>query len=248
MQNVFRKTVTVTPGDVDRYDRLTPAAMLLYIQSISGDHSSAMSLTYEALAEQGIFWAVIRNRVRIQRMPVSHEQITLETWPMPTTRVAYPRCTVAYDAEGKELFRSVCLWVLMDLKNRTMLLPGKSGVNVEGFLRGDELETPGSLMPKQLENTLQRSVVYSDLDKNGHMNNTRYLTWVEDLLPSAYHQGHQVKEITLCYINEAREGQALDVTWELEESGLLHVDIHRQKPEETGGYDRVFAARLRYEK
>ena len=80
------------------------------------------------------------------------------------------------------------------------------------------------------------------------MNNTRYLTWVEDLLPSAYHQGHQVKEITLCYINEAREGQALDVTWELEESGLLHVDIHRQKPEETGGYDRVFAARLRYEK
>mgnify|MGYP002517044180 CR=1 FL=1 len=31
-----------------------------------------------------------------------NEDITVETWPMPTTRTAYPRATVGYDAQGNE--------------------------------------------------------------------------------------------------------------------------------------------------
>ena len=61
---------------------------------------------------------------------------------MPTTRTAYPRSTIAYDADGKECFRAISLWVLMDTQNRSMVLPGKSGVDVAGLLRGCELAVP----------------------------------------------------------------------------------------------------------
>lgn len=246
MSNCFRKEFKIRPTEVDRYGRLKPSAMLLYIQQTAGLHSDSFSLTYDALAQQGIFWAVIRHKIEVTRLPREHETITVETWPMPTTRVAYPRSTVAYDEQGNVLFRSICLWILMDLNNRSMLLPGKSGVDVDGFLRGDELSTPKSLPPKPLKETTGRQVVFSDLDRNGHMNNARYLDWTQDLLPSHHHKDHPIKEITMCYINEALEGQKLDLNWEQDEEDNLCVDIHRTKEDETD-YERIFAARITYE-
>lgn len=247
MNKSYRKEYNVYATEVDRYGRLKPSAMLLYIQNISGLHCDSYSLTYEELASRGIFWAVIRHRVEINRLPMEHETITLETWPMPTTAAAYPRSTVATDEKGNVLFRSHCLWVLMDLKNRTMLLPKKSGVVVDGFLRGDELSTPRSLIPKALEQLLSRQVVFSDLDRNGHMNNARYLDWLQDLNPSSFHEAHPIREVNLCYLNEALEGQNLDVRYGSLEDGFFHVDIQRTNPEDPRNKDRIFAAKVRYE-
>ena len=246
MSNCFRKEIKIRPTEVDRYGRLKPSAMLLYIQQTAGLHSDSYNLTYDALADRGIFWAVIRHKIEVTRLPLENETITVETWPMPTTRAAYPRSTVAYDEQGNVLFRSICLWILMDLNDRSMLVPGKSGVNVEGFLRGDELTTPKSLAPKPFKEKTSRQVVFSDLDRNGHMNNARYLDWTQDLLPSDHHQDHPVKELTVCYINEALEGQKLDLNWEMDEDGTLQLDIHRAK-EDGDDYDRIFAARVVYQ-
>lgn len=247
MTTSYRKEFQIRPTEVDRYGRLKPSAMLLYIQQTAGEHSDSFDLTYDALAQRGIFWAVIRHKIEVTRLPQENETITLETWPMPTTRVAYPRSTVAYDAQGNVLFRSICLWILMDLKNRSMLLPAKSGVVVDGFMRGDELSTPKSLIPLALTKLNSRQVVFSDLDRNGHMNNARYLDWVQDLLPSEYHRDHPVKELNMCYINEALETQKLDLTWDYDDEGILNVDIHRSKDGAGGDYDRIFATKVTYE-
>ena len=240
----YRQKFTIEPTAVDRYKRLKPSMLLLYAQEVAGHHSDAFDLTYDGLAERGLFWAIIRNRVQITRLPMEGETITLETWPMPTTRVAYPRATAAYDEAGNELFRCTGLWVLMDIASRAMILPGKSGVDVPGYLRGDELEAPKSLLPKDLSHSENRRVCFTDLDCNGHMNNARYLDWVADLLPSEFHQEHPVKEFTLCYLNESLEGDRLDVAWELDASGTLNVDISR--PKEDGKNDRIFVARVSY--
>ena len=240
----YRQQFTIEPTAVDRYKRLKISMLLLYVQEISGHHSDELGQTYAGLAQRGLFWAVIRNRVQITRLPVEGETITLKTWPMPTTRAAYPRATAAYDAEGKEIFRCTSLWVLMDIASRAMILPGKSGVEVPGVLRGNELAAPKSLMPKELREKVFRKVCFTDLDCNGHMNNARYLDWVADLLPSEFHREHPVQEFTLCYLNESLEADALDVNWEIDDTGTLNVDIHRGKGD--GDYDRIFAARISY--
>ena len=247
MQPIYRQQFHIDPVAVDCFGRLKPSMLLLYAQEVAGHHSDLLSFTYDALASRGLFWAIIRNRVSITRLPREHEDITIETWPMPTTRTAYPRSTIAYDAEGNELFRSVSLWVLMDRENRSMILPGKSGVDLEGTLRGLELASPRSLAPRPLGSCSRRQVRFSDLDVNGHMNNTRYLDWLMDLLPSSFHGSHSVKDFTLCYMNEALEGQPLDLNWELDETGALQVDIHRGKGDDAGDFDRIFAARIEFE-
>jgi hypothetical protein len=51
----------------------------------------------------------------------------------------------------------------------------------------------------------------------------------------------------MCYINEALENQQLDLMWNYDEEGILHVDIHRSKDGDGSDYDRIFATRIKYE-
>ena len=245
MEPIYEQEYFVNDAAVDCFGRLKPSMLLFYCQDVAGSHCIELGTDYDTMADLNLFWAITRVKVQINRLPRSGEFITVKTWPMPTTRVCYPRSTVAYDRNGNELFRAIALWVLMDLENRTMVLPGKSGVTVEGLLTGTELATPGSLSPKTLSNVYARNVAFSDLDRNGHMNNTRYLEWMGDLLPSSFHRSQTPREFTVCYHNEAREGQKLRLHWQLDENATLLVDAHRDAPE-TGSFQRVFSAQIQY--
>ena len=244
MKPIYSQTFTLCDMDVDCFGRMKLSSLLYYAQEVAGKHSALLGADYDSLAEKKLFWAVTRHRAQITRLPMLGESITVETWPMPTSRVAYPRSLVAFDAQGNELFRSISLWVLMDLESRNMVLPGKSGVDVNGTLTGSELSIPHSLVPKDMPNAVQRTVTYTCLDRNGHMNNTRYLDWVEDLLPSSFHKENTPKEMVICYANEARESQVIDLNWELTEDGCLQVDAHREKTDVSGKNHRVFSAQL----
>ena len=240
MEPLFTQEYEVTDIAVDCYGRMKPSMILFLAQEVAGRHCNLLSVDYDTLAAKRMFWAVTRHRVQITRMPVRGETIRIETWPMPTTRVAYPRSVIAYDAQGNECFRAISLWVLMDLDKRSMILPGKSGICVVGTLRGLELDTPNGLVAKDLRCHQHRSVCFTDLDRNGHMNNTKYLDWISDLLPSQFHENHQPREMTVCYFSESREGQSLQLSWDFPEEGCLLVDAHRQQDDKL---ERVFSAR-----
>lgn len=244
MEPIFRQTYTVSGNHVDRYGKLKPSALLFFAQEAAGGHCTQLALDWETLAARNLFWAVLRYRVQIIRLPRAGETVTVETWPMPTTRSAFPRATVGYDADGKEVFRAISLWVLMDRSSRAMVLPGKSGIELQGTIRGCELATPASIVPKVMEHTVTRRVGYTELDRNGHMNNTRYMDWVDDLLPSAFHQQHPIKEFTLCYLAEATEGQNICLDWQLDQDGCLQVNGHREKTNVPDRRERVFAAQV----
>ena len=246
MELMYSQEFHILGSSVDRYGRLKPSMLLYYLQEVAGIHGSALGASFEALAERGLFWAIIRQKVQITRLPMAGETIRLETWAMPATRTYYPRSTVAYDAEGQEIFRSIGMWVLMDMNTRALVLPGKSDVQVQGMLTGSELKAPGSLAAKGLSNTAIRRVCYTDLDRNGHMNNTRCLEWINDLMPSAFHKDHIPAEFTVCYHSEAREGEELCLYWQVQEGGVLMVDAYREDPAD-GSFQRVFTAQIKYE-
>ena len=245
MEQSCKHQFHIINSDADCFGRLKLSMLLSYCQEVAGKHCIELGTDYESMTAKNMFWAIIRQKVQITRLPRIGETITLETWPMPTARTYYPRATVGYDAEGKELFKVLGLWVIMDLNSRAMILPKKSGVNVEGIVRGNELSIPGGLTPKDLDAQECRRVRFGDLDQNGHMNNTRYLEWMYDLLDSNFHREHTPKELNICYHAEAREGQTLHLNWQLDEENQMLVDALRPDAED-GQMHRVFAAKLQF--
>ncbi len=243
MKPIYEQNFSITQNMTDRYGRAKPSALLYMIQQAAGEHCSLLAVDARSLSPKKLFWAVTRCRVQITRLPKEGEQVRVTTWPMPTTRVAFPRSVVAYDEEGHELFRSISLWVLMDENTRAMVLPERSGITVEGSLTGGELAVPHAIAARTMDASVTREVGYSLLDRNGHMNNTRYMDWVDDLLPSAFHENHPAREFTLCYLNEALEDDEISLAYQLSEEGLLTVDARKNV---SGEQTRVFAAQVQF--
>ncbi len=246
MTQPYRYDYKISDIHLDCFDRVKPSVLLYFAQDVASKHAALMGADWETLNQKDLFWAIIRHQIQINRLPVAGETVILETWPMPTTRVAYPRATVGYDREGNVLFRTAAVWVLMNSQTRSMVLPGKSGVVVDGILCGNELALPSSLSPMVAENHTLRTVRYTELDKNLHMNNTRYLDWVDDLLSSQFHREHPARAITICYLSEALEGQEITLNWELTDQTVLTVDAYRKKADAAESRERVFAAQIQF--
>ncbi len=244
MEPIFRHTFPIEDVYLDSFGRLKPSSILYFIQEAAGHHCKLLQVDWDTLAKQNLFWAVTRHRVQITRLPTRGETITVETWPMPTTKVAFPRSVVAYDEKGDEVFRAISIWVLMDSQTRAMILPGKSNILVDGTLRGNELATPRAILPATLQKQDVRTVRYTQLDRNGHMNNTRYMDWVDDLLPSAFHRQYPIREFSVSYHAEAREGQQITLSWDITDESVLQVDAYREKTDVSGGQERVFSAKI----
>ena len=246
-KTIYKEEFLVDDLAVDCFGQLKPAMLPYYFQEVAGSHFALLEDPAAPIAEKHLFWAVSRYSFQIHTLPRLGQRITVETWPMPTTRVAYPRAMMIYNEEGQLLVKAISLWVLMDQQSRAMVLPGKSGVIVDGLLRGTEPEVPKNLLPKEHPHTATRQVTYSLLDRNGHMNNTRYLDWVCDLLPSRFHGQHTPAEITLCYLSEALESQEIRLHWELTEDGLLQVDARRASTDVHQKEGRVFTAQVLFQ-
>lgn len=241
MDLIFEQTVTVQDREVNQNGTLKLSSLLRYMQQVSGGHSDRLGFSWDALRENGLFWAVSRHRVVIHRLPKAGETVRLQTWPMPATRAAYPRAVQAVDSKGELLFQAVSLWVLMNTHTRTMVLPGKSGVEVPGTVRGTEIKAPGSLPPVTGNQSVLWQVGQEDLDINGHVNNARYLEQAEKLLENSK---LTVQELTVCYLSEALLGQEIFLHWDLAENGVLLADGVRRRTDVRGETERVFAVKL----
>lgn len=232
---------TLETGDVDAAGKLTPEKMLYLAQEAAGEHCRLLGADREALLPKRLFWAVIRHRVQVNSLPQLGQRIRVKTWPMPTTRSAYPRSTAAYDEDGNLLFQVISLWVLMDMDTRAMVLPGKSGVTVNGNLLGDELSAPGAIGLLTNGETSHRQVEDWDLDSNGHMNNCRCLGWAAQLLEKSL---AECREFTVCYYSEALKGEALQLEYAPLDGNVIQVDALRIGQEMSAGHSRVFSLRL----
>ena len=244
MEKTFTQHHTINHMDVDCFGRCKYAVLLYLAQEAATGHCDLLKLDWDTMAQKGLFWAVIRTHVQVNRLPRLGETVTVRTWPMPTTRTAFPRAVVICDEEGNELVQILSLWVLMDRSTRAMVLPGKSGVDVPGLLTGCEIAVPGSIVPHSGEAKACRTVTFTELDRNGHMNNTYYLNWVSDLLPAAFHKDRPAKEFTVCYLSEARENQTVELQYQLSEEGILQVDGYNQKTDDHGKNTRVFSVKM----
>ena len=244
MDNIFTRQHTVTEMDVDCFGRCKYGVLLYLAQEAATGHCDLLKLDWDSMAQKGLFWAVIRTHVQINRLPRLGEKLSVRTWPMPTTRTAFPRAVVICDENGNELVQVLSLWVLMDQATRAMVLPGRSGVDVPGLLTGCEIAVPGSIVPHSGEHTASRAVTFSELDRNGHMNNTYYLNWVADLLPAAFHKDRPAREFTVCYLSEATEGQDVRLLYQLSEEGVFQVDGYTQKTDDHSKNTRVFSVKM----
>ena len=103
-------------------------------------------------------------------------------------------------------------------------------MNVPGLIRGYELTVPGNLLPKVLEHHCVRPVGFSELDVNGHMNNSKYIDETEDLLGAQYLKNHELRSLEIEYKSEIKLGQIVTLKYTKNDDDLSLVGIVEGNP------------------
>lgn len=214
MEQVFSRWHTVSSGEADCFGRLRPGALFRLLQDLAVLQSNENGYGRTMNRERGLCWVVSRMRVEFQNLPRHGQVLELRTWPAPQSRIMFPRHYDVRDRAGNTLVRASAAWLLMEERRRSMVLPQRSGVEIPGVILGTECELPGPLREWEYDRQDWRTVQFSELDTNDHMNNTCYLDWMEDLLPRDFHQGNGLQSLQINYLHELRYGEEVSLDWQ----------------------------------
>ena len=153
---------------------------------------------------EGRAWVIVRFSASVERLPREGERVTLETWAGESRHAFYPRYYRLLSGEGRELLRASSLWVVLDVKERTMLtasLPTLRG----GTVTGHELPLPGVIKMPAGEEIGAFTVPPEYIDGNGHMNNACYF----DLAETVINGRGEIKSAVIEFTAEALEGDTI---------------------------------------
>lgn len=205
---------TIRAYDVDTRGKWRPSAILTRMQEIAEDHAIAVHCGRKELVEErGMAWMLTRLHLEMKRYPDLMDDIRVVTWPGKPTHLFFVRHTMFFDAQGEELGRATSLWVLFNIKGRFLCRTGDIGENYPYDLsHGAALPDPGKIkLPDDMELIRTRTVAYSEVDMNSHLNNAKYADWICELFDLDTLRHHSIRDFRINFIAEAYMGQPVDL-------------------------------------
>ena len=180
MMKTYTETFTLQTRDCDMKGTWRLSAVLESMQEAAGTHSLLLGCGREELLKKKIVWVLSRSELHMSRYPRAGEKITLHTFPMPNRIFFFPRYFIFTDEHGEMIGKAGTLWLLLDIETRKMLPPGDIARlipdNRDLTVPMNLPATVGNLQGEEFYSDY--TPVYTDLDVNGHVNNTRYADWL----------------------------------------------------------------------
>ena len=200
--------------DVQPNDLIRPSALFRMFQKSAGDDLDKLGLTYDRVREHGIVFVLSKMTVTFFRDIHSYDFVTVKTFPRGCKGVAFNR---DFDVlvDGSRAAYANSAWAIIDVNERRLLRPG--AIEVVGTIPVD-LDDLYPIEDKrirfqiaEMNRTDVREVYYSQIDRNGHMNNTFYPDIVYDYLPADMRQTDVGKTLTIYYSGEILCGEKMEI-------------------------------------
>jgi acyl-ACP thioesterase len=237
---------------VDRSDRLTPAAAFDFFQEAAISHADTLGVGRDAMAASGQVWVLSRISVLMEKRPRWRDPVTVRSWPRGSERLFALRDYDILDAQDRPLVRGRSGWLVLDTEKRRPLRP-------QGVMGGLPLNEGLDALPEgaagleerpALRRAAERRAAYSDIDYNGHVNNARYIQWIQDILEPDLLEGAGVLRLDVNYLFEAKYGEVTELWMEdlgagTSRGGLVFDRAFAFEGRRQDGGQGVFRAELR---
>jgi acyl-ACP thioesterase len=222
MQPIYTTTIRISPNSIDLNNHLKVSAFFEYIQAVASIHAESFDLGYDGMRSAGIFWVLSWVRLEILSFPGYRDQIQVTTWPKRSYRLFSLRDFLFISNSGETFCRCTTAWLPVDASTKRLT-------------RLDRLPHPVPYQPDQIAldvlpeklpdaqglEVARRSIRYTDLDLLQHVNNARYVEYLQDSYPLEFHQNHRMSALTFSFVSEAHYVDELVLY--REEQGQKHL-------------------------
>ena len=209
---MYQKSFIVSNNDVDKNYQLKPAAIFRFFQDVALLATESLKVDSISLSKKNIDWVITRMSVAVKRLPKCDEEIIVHTFPGKDMAMLYPRYFFITDTKGEVIINASSIWALIDNVSRKVIVDRDviSKLPPESF--DEQLPLPEKIAILENKRFVEkRTIHYSDLDFNSHMNNVRYVELLMDTHDSEFYNTHRLSSITLNYMRELKEKEAIEV-------------------------------------
>lgn len=244
-------TYEIHGTDTDYKDQIQLHSLFSMMQEAASLNAAVYGWGPEVLDPLDTCWLLLRVSVRMTRRPSWQEKITVETWSRGNERIYFLRDFLFYDEKGIKIGVGSSVWILA---KKTTHRPVRPSVIMElSKIESDPVtampSNPPSITPKADNswmaehycdaNTIVKFADFSEIDRNLHVNNTRYVAWCIDAAHNKSLDQGDILGIDINYSSEIRFGEKVVLFLYEEDNHNLHVDGYI-----TDGDRNVFSAVL----
>ncbi len=223
----YEGDVMVHMSDDNRVCRA--ADLMRFMQEAATRQLEVLGPNLTTLQSQGRAFIMSRIAIDFPEPIYTFDTVQCTTWPCASSRGAcFDRHFEVFCGE-KTAARAASQWAFLDYKNQKLLRVEDADVY---FTRDEIVTTTLPLrfrIPKDAPLTTvgEKTVRYSDIDTNRHLNNTHYCDLYCDYLPM---DGKRIAALSIAFQKEAPLGETVTVlrTEEPDENGIYYFRTVRQ--------------------
>ena len=208
---MFEEKFTVNSNDVDQNCEIRLSNLTKYMQTVATDHADSLNIGRGDLMKERHVWVIIRTFLDIKRLPKLDEEIYISTHPGKTKMFLYPRYFQVYDLNHNLLVNASSTWVIINYDTRKVVLKPLSNNELPEEEADIDPELPEKVVGDANILKETRRAKYSEVDMNGHINNTRYLDYVLDLHDTKFHTEHRIASVLINFDKEIMEGDLMEL-------------------------------------
>jgi acyl-ACP thioesterase len=214
--DIWEETYPVRFGSIDKSDRLTLNAVFQFFQEAAICHAENLNVGREDMMRTGQIWILSRMSVIVNRRPDYFEPIIVRSWPRGGEKLFAVRDYDIRDMSDIPIVSARSGWIILDMEKRRPIrpqsimdsLPKNEGVDA----LSPEVGAIAVLEERaDLQKAAERKARYTDLDYNGHVNNVRYIQWIEDSLEPQLLENANKMRIDINYMNEILGDEVIEI-------------------------------------
>jgi acyl-ACP thioesterase len=232
--DIWQESLTVDFTAVDPSNRITPARIFDLFQETAGRHAEDLGVGREHMINTGQAWILSRISVLMEKRPKQMETFTIRTWPRGWERLFALRDFDIQDNTGAVMVRGRSAWLILDVEKRRPMRPQATMDNLPPNEGRDSLPGGAAGLETQsgLVKTGERRAAYSDIDYNGHVNNARYVQWIQDIVDPGLLEQAETIRLDINYLSEVVIGETVEF-----------FTASLNEPDKTGGWAQAIEGR-----
>ena len=235
---MYQKKYLIGSNDIDQFLELKLSSLFKMMQEISTEHAEVLNIGKANTLDIGMFWVITRMEVEIINAPKYLQNVVLTTYPGDDLRFIFPRYFYLEDEEGNTLVKASSTWMVLNRNTHNVVLNPFNGYKAPPEHKENELPLPKKVSPKEATLVESRKVRYSDIDLNGHLNNTKYIDYIIDLHDSDFYKKNRIKHFLINYEKELMDNDVLNLSSDFNNPEYIKGEVDKTSFEVSITYEK----------
>jgi len=220
-----RKRYDIKYHELNLNKALKESLFMLFLQDVATLNAEENGIGYDWLIPNHLGWFLLKYRMEFVRYPNNMDYIEIETMSRGAQKLFAMRDFYIYSPENELICTIASSWALMDMDNKTMVLPQKFKENIDVYQKSDnDLNFHKIILPSTFDYQKDFEVRFDDIDVNHHANNTTYISWALDALPCEFRRKYSIKNIDMYFKKEITLSEIL--TSKVKINSELNQTVH----------------------